>query len=242
MARRFNYTQRKKLSGQNITTRMVSTDPPVASVALHLSEEQLDPGARVFLEAYVGNISKRIDCNTVGDLKVPQTIDLRELQVGGSIHFRVKVVSSGGLLLASADRIRLAGASEDSDRKPLMTVETTPELGEEIWRVEVSQSEHPRLLLNSRVHSIEDRLLRDPVLGGAILIPAVERVLHLLADDLEGDVWQPDWVIFAKMFRPDTDPQKIMRPEEREEWVQDVISGFSKEHGFAGRAHELVDG
>ena len=195
MARRFNYTQRKKLSGQNITTRMVSADPPVATVALYLSEEQLDPDAKVFLEAYVGNISKRVDCNTVGDLKIPKSIDLRELQVGGSIHFRVKVVDAGGLLLASADRIRLAGASEDNDRKPLMTVETTPALGEEIWRVEVSQSEHPRLLLNSRVHSIEDRLLRDPVLGGAILIPAVQRVLQLLVEDLEGDIWQPDWII-----------------------------------------------
>jgi hypothetical protein len=66
------------------------------------------------------------------------------------------------------NRIRLADASEESDRKPLLTVETTPELGEEIWRLEVSTTEHPRLLLNSRVPSIEDRLLSDPVIGGAM--------------------------------------------------------------------------
>jgi hypothetical protein len=154
----------------------------------------------------------------------------------------VKVTGPNGKLVAAGERIRLVGQNEDTGRKPLLPVETDITLGEEIWQLHVSESTHPKLVLNSHVASLKDRLLSDPVLSGSILLPAIRRVLHVLAETPGGEVWQPDWLTFARQFVPDTDPEKHMENEERDAWVETIVSEFARRQGFVRKASEIFGG
>jgi hypothetical protein len=144
----------------------------------------------------------------------------------------VKVVTSDGKLVAAANRIRLIGIDEETGRRALLPVETTPELGEEIWRLEVDESTEPKLLLNSRIPSIERRLVDDPVLAGSILLPAVRAIVQVLAESLDGDVWQPDWLTFAQRWDADLHPEKNLDEEDRDRLARTVVEGFAREQGF----------
>jgi hypothetical protein len=232
MTRRFNYTGRARITTDHFTARQISDNPLTASITLDLAALDLPAGAEVIVEPYAGTVSQRVPCGRIGALVVPRTVDLTSLATGNSIHFRVKVVAADGKLAAAANRLRLLGRDEDSGRRSLLPVETTPELGEEVWRVQVNTNLAPRLQLNSRVPSIEKRLLDDPLLSGAILVPAVRQILEVLAETLDGDIWQPDWLAFALRWAPDIDPEKELDEEERRELVDLVVSGFAKEQAF----------
>ena len=230
--RRFNYTNRERITSDHFSARVTNAEPLTASVHLQLSGLSLPPEASIGVEPYSGTISKRIPCGTVATPAVPSTIDLEDLRTGASIQFRVKVVTSDGKLVAAANRMRLIGVDEETGRKALLPVETTPDLGEEIWRLEVDESTAPKLLLNSRIPAIERRLVADPVLAGAILLPAVRAVVEVLAESLDGDVWQPDWLTFVRRWEPGLHPEKILDEEDRERLAWTVVEGFSRDQGF----------
>jgi len=242
MTRRFNYTGRQRITSDHFTAKVVSDSPLMASLILSLEGLTLDPAHKIIVEPYVGTVSTRIDCGTVSQMKVPSPYDLSELQTGGSIQFRVKVTGPDGRLVAAGERIRLVGENEVSGRKPLLPVETDTTLGEEIWQIHVSESTHPKLVLNSHVASLKDKLLTDPVLSGSILLPAIRQVLHVLAETPGGEVWQPDWLTFARQFDPDTDPEKSMEDEDRNAWVEAIVSEFAKRQGFVRKASEILGG
>jgi hypothetical protein len=235
MTRRFNYTARARITSDHFSARVISEKPLTASLHLDLSSLELPGTADVLIEPYAGTVSERISCGKVSALMVPRSIDVDHLKTGGSIQFRVKVVDANGRLVAAANRIKLHGLDEDSGRRPLLPVETTPELGEEIWRVIVDESTYPKLQLNSRVPSIERRLVEDPVVAGAILVPAVRRILEVLTESLDGDVWQPDWLNFATRWSPDIDPERDLDPEAQASIVELVVDGFAREQAFVRR-------
>lgn len=235
MTRRFNYTDRKRLGSDNFRARVVTQDPLSATIHLDLADRDLPPDADVFAEAYVGTISRRFHLGTVEKPEVPAEIDLSDLQSGNSIQFRARVVENGGRLLASVERVRLKGLNEDQNRQPLLPVEKSPELGELIWRIDVSESTHPKLVLNSKVPSIENRILDDPLIGGAVLLPAVRKVLEVLIENPGGDVWQENWLTFARNWEPDTSVDDELDAERKEEWVETVLAGFASAQQFASR-------
>ena len=142
--------------------------------------------------------------------------------------FRVKVVNPDtGLILASGDRLRLVGDGEDHKRRPLLSVRVDDTLGEEVWRIDVSVNTTPVLVLNSHVPGLKSRLVEDPLIGGAILLPAVRKVLDVLADDFDGSEWQPDWIKFVKNVHPDIDLDKALNDGDREMWINDVMELFA---------------
>lgn len=240
MTRRFNYTGRQRITSDHFTAKVVSEVPLKATLVLSPTNLRLEPGHQVIIEPYVGTVSKRIECGTVSQLTVPSPYDLSEFQTGGAIQFRVKITGPDGRLVAAGERIRLVGQNEDAGRKPLLPVETDINLGEEIWKVHVNDSTHPKLVLNSHVASLKDRLLSDPVLSGSILLPAVRRVLHVLAEFPGGEIWQPDWLTFVRQFDSDIDPEKEMSEDDRNDWVESIVSEFAERQGFVRRASELL--
>ena len=242
MTRRFNYTGRQRITSGHFSANVISEDPLIAAVSLNLDGLKVTPEDRIVIEPYVGNIAKRIDCGQVSAPAVPVSVDLTDLSSGGSIQFRVKVSGKDGRLTAAGDRIRLTGINEETGRRALLPVETNPTLGEQIWKIEVSESLHPKLILNSRIPSIESRLLDDPVFGGAVLLPAIRKVLEVLAETPDGDVWQQDWLEFARRWNPDTNPDHTLESDDRDEWIDTIITAFSRKQGFARRATEPMSG
>lgn len=241
MTRRFNYTGRERLTGDEFFAKVISDHPLVAAITLDLSRTPLAPGATVFIEAYSGTITQRFDCGTVSELTPPATVNLSALQTGGSILFRVKVVSpETGLILASGDRLRLVGDGEDPKRRPLLSVRVDDTLGEEIWRVEVTTNTNPVLVLNSKVPSLKKRLVEDPLIGGAILLPAVRQVLNVLLDDLDGPEWQGDWVKFVKNVHPDTDIDQKIADADRDMWINEVMELFAESLTFVTKCNQLT--
>lgn len=243
MTRRFNYTDRQRITSDHFQAQTISEHPLRVSLTLSLQDLKLEPEHHLVVEPYVGNVSKRILCGTVGNPEIPNVIDLSDLKTGGAIQFRVKVFQKDGLLIASGERIRLIGQDEETGRKPLLPVETDASMGDEVWRVAVGDSVHPKLILNSRVPSLKDRLVEDPVIGGAIVLPAVREVLRVLSANLGGDVWQPDWLEFARRYEPDTDPEVGFEDDDdAEDWVNKIVSAFAEDQRFASRAAELTGG
>ena len=243
MTRRFNYTGRERINSDEFFAKTVSESPLVAALTLDLSRTPLAPQASVVIEAYSGTVTRRFDCGTVAELKVPPTVDLSALQTGGSIMFRVKVVNpKTGLLLASGDRLRLVGDGEDPKRRPLLSVRVDDTLGEEIWRVNVTANTNPVLVLNSKIASLKNKLTEDPLIGGAILLPAVRQVLAVLLDDLDGPEWQADWVKFVKTVHPDIDIEKNIHDDERDIWINEVMAVFAESLTFVTKCKKAAEG
>ena len=240
MTRRFNYTGRERLTSEEFFAETISETPLAAALTLDLSRTPLAPSAGVVIEAYSGTITRRFNCGTVANLKVPPIVDLSALQTGGSIMFRVKVVNpETGLLLASGDRLRLVGDGEDPKRRSLLTVRVDS-LGEEIWRVDVSTNIAPVLILNVNIPSLKIQLTEDQLIGGSILLPAVRKVLDVLLDDLDGLEWQSDWIQLVKTVDPDIDIEKDMHPDERETLINDIMAVLAEEWGFVTKINQTL--
>ena len=130
MARRINYTGRKKINRGDIEIRVHANANGLTFDAelSRLGEYKLDPQARVYVEAYRGasTMWDRWDFGRVG-LLTPPPIEQRTLdKFGGAdgLLFRVKVSADGealGKLLAEADAIRpLLPDDFDGHGDPLM--------------------------------------------------------------------------------------------------------------------------
>lgn len=234
MTRRFNFTGRERLTSEEFFAKTISENPLIASLSLNLRNTPLAPAGAVYIEAYSGTVAQRFDCGTVSDLRVPPKVNLSAIETGGSVLFRVKVVNpENGLILASGDRLRLVGEGEDPKRRPLLAVKTVDYLDEEIWKVEVSLNDPPVLLLNKKVPNFKDLLVEDPLIGGAILVPALREILSVLLDDMEGGEWQQDWTKFVKAVHPDADIDTQLDPEEKFEQIDGIVAVFAETHGFA---------
>lgn len=232
MTRRFNYTGRKRLDSSRFSTRLVSKDPLRASVTLDLAELELAPDAEIIVEPYSGTVSRRIHCGTVAQPAVPNPIVLDDLEGSTSIQFRARVVEPSGRLLASAERVKLHGLEDEDGRMSLLPVELTPDLEEEIWEIEVSETLYPKLKLNSRIPAIEQKLLTDPVFGGAVIVAALRRVFEYLLEDPDGDVWQADWLKFARTLDSGFDPEKAIDDEDRAAAAGELARKFARQQNF----------
>ena len=243
MTRRFNFTGRERLTSEEFFAKTVSENPLVASLSLNLRNTPLAPSGAVYIEAYSGTVSQRFDCGTVSDLRVPHEVNLSAIETGGSILFRVKVVNpDNGLILASGDRLRLVGEGEDPKRRPLLAVRSVDYLEEEIWKIDVSLNDPPVLLLNMKIPDFKDRLVADPLIGGAILVPALRQILAVLLEDMEGGEWQEDWTKFVKAVHPEAEIDRELDSQETAIQIDAIVSVFAETHGFARKCVSLNGG
>lgn len=232
MTRRFNYTGRKRLDSTMFSVKLVSKDPLSAAITISLSELDLAPDAEIVVEPYSGTVSRRIACGTVGSPAVPNPVVLDDFEGGRSIQFRARVVEPSGRLLAAAERVKLKGLNDGAGRMSLLPVELTPDLEEEIWEIEVSETMYPKLKLNSRIPAIEQKLLSDPVFGGALIVAALRRVFEYLLEYPDGEDWQPDWLKFVRTLDTSFDPEVAMEDEERIARAGELARRFAKQQNF----------
>ena len=244
MKRRINSTGRKKILLSNIKIEMLDAtpgDPLEAKVDLDLGTYEFPPDARVVVEAYHRSSSQRFELGTIGDPKVPSVLVLDQVDHSGTVLFRVKVVDQSnhrGLLLGSAERVHPRSEGDETGRQSLFPVHYR-DLVDEIWRVEFLPDARPTLILNNRWPEMQHRLRTDPVIRAFLLPAAFRLVMEKLAldpdeeDENETD-WRRDWKEFCKteLGIRDALPGLGAEQEEKEDWVDRVVSRFCEKHKF----------
>lgn len=245
MSYRINSTGRKRIRRESIRIRLAEQGnglPPRFTAEISLdSGLNLDPDARVYLEAYVKSSSMRFDFGTVAAISPPERCVLSDIDAGAYVLFRLKVVAVGtpaGKVLASADGIRPTDDSGDK-RKSLLPLRTL-DIGEEIWRLEVDKDSGPSLILNSRLPGIADRLKTDLLLQGAIYPEIVrqlaQRILREGGEyDEEDSQWVEDWKKWFRdvLKRDDTDWQEPSDDEGVTQLADDLAEAFARRNSFA---------
>lgn len=195
MKRRFNHTGRKRIEQSNCTINLMDGKEDVQSFSanLELAELALPENARVYVEAYVKNSSMRFDFGTVSDMRSGGVHDLTDLDIGGAVLFRVRVVDESALvgkILASANRLRPSGEQRPMGRRPILPVRTT-DLGSEVWKLEIDEDTGPVLCVSNKLPGLKEQVKTDPIYGALILPQVVRLVVSRIVSS--GSFDEEDW-------------------------------------------------
>lgn len=240
MRRRLNYTGRKRIKREHFMAKVVGDDGLVVSMHLDCSQTEFPDNAIVIAEPHIGTVSQRINLGTIAKLDTSANHDLSSLGSPEKIIFDVKVVSEDGLILGSGTGIPLTGRGESGGSRSLLPVRKSLELGNEIWKLRSLEDAEPCLLINGKVSGLLDRLVSDPLIQGAILVPAVRMIVTYLLEDgtPESVPWQGHWATwFATamegksledaMSEADSDTFAIQR------FADEAAISFADQFGFA---------
>ena len=262
MARRLNYTGRKKITRQDVSIRVHRNGQGLIFDAdlTRIGEYKLDPQARVYVEAYrsASTAWHRWDFGRVGIISAP-SVEQRSLdRFGGAdgLLFRVKVSADGeslGKLLAEADAIRpLLPDDLDSHGVSLIDPVSGP-IGHEPWRVQFPDSGKPLLVINERTPGWKE-LVMEPRFR-AIVAPAAMRIVltriliierGAVIDDEDESKWSNRWIRFAESLpgvseypTPEEEQGLLHNQGELEDWIDAAVSAFSARSGLFDRFLEI---
>ena len=247
MKRSINSTGRKRITHGMVAFRILrsASGEPVSFDAdlTGLATLGLPPDAKVSVEPFSGHSGRRFEFGTIGAPSAPADNSLSEIDRGGEINFRVKVIDDVGhmgRLLASGDRFSaLPSDGINEGQMPLLPVKREW-LGERIWDVSTADGSRPYLLINAKIPGLSARIQDDPLLRGAILVEAFRKVLSAMLNSDSGDelAWFRHWktflsdvlgLIYPEDLAPDED-------DEREAFIDEALTAFSVRFQFATTA------
>ncbi len=245
MLRKLNFTERAKLPRAAIRIELrreadgtLAFDPHLALDALHAPAE-----ARVFLEAYYRTSYMRFDCGTIGALSIPADRRLTDVDSDNCVRFRLKVVdnrANAHRIIAVADDLLICLLRPESGaRTPLLPVNFT-DLGDLVWRVDFDVS-GAVLELNNRIEAIEAIAKNDAHFAALVYPAAVREILTYIAlveqHDVaeESDEWWCPWMRWGAHY---ASPPMGGDPEDRQAWIDDVVSGFAAQQKLVQRFNQ----
>lgn len=245
--RRINHTGRKRIERADVAVLLNDgAGPPEFDAELKLEDYELPDKAEVYVEAYYKSSTQRFSFGTVGKLVKPKRRALDQIDLGGRVLFRVKVVDVGanaGRLLAAAEKVP-AGAEDEQDKDHLVSV-LQKDLGNEVWRMELSTDNNPVLILNSSIPDAIGQVKTNPLFQGLLLPAVIREILTFLYWDEEGhfddNSWQGRWLDYCESLtgsEPPSDPQS----EDIRSWMDDVVESFSQQFKLQPRLTEQLLG
>lgn len=247
--RRINSTGRKRISRESIDIRMLEAvpgQPLQAKASLDIAGLGFPGSASVAIEAYHRSSGMRFDCGTVESLSIPPLI-LNEVDQGGNILFRVKVVDNDnapGKLLGSAEHIQPRSDDDDEGRRSIFPVRYR-DLGHQVWKVEIVHGAGPALIINNRMTGFSHRLQDNPLIQGLLLPAALRIVLERLVrggdggdEDDEETGWMSDWLQYCKSEFGSDDPESLDE-DARHEWIEEIVRNFCEEKAFIKRIAKM---
>lgn len=241
MARRLNYTGRRRIRARDVRIFLSEPQRGVSSFSASFSLDSygFPADARLYVEAYRQASWMRFHAGTVRRPEPPQGIALTYFDDPTSVRFRMKVVQSGdphAQLLGVCDRILPGKPGDESDRRePLLPVKPQ-DLGRQIWRVDID--DYPRLLVNNRLDDAVG-LARDPAFVALVLPAAFREILtHVIIDEGyeetdDPDDWHSRWLLFASRL-PGMAAKIPSDPDEKREWVEEAVEAFCRRHDLLG--------
>ncbi len=244
MKRSLNFTGRQKIQRRKITVLLNRKNGAARSftATFDLSEFQLPNDARVYFEAYHRTDQRRYSFGTVGAKSTPHDTSLVDLARTENLKFRLLVVDERGtygLVLAQADRI---SPIPEGERKPILPVDFSRDLGQQIWKVEYTgDGGAPVLYVTRSLPNIQSFAKSDPLFLFFVYPAVIREVLaHMVfvdgisdVDDPEAD-WHAEWLQFARMILSGCAPPRVLDPrdeenfdeEEVEKWINSVVEEF----------------
>lgn len=258
MIRKLNFTDRKKISASRIPVTLNGQDNyplsfDIALVDLALPEFGFPKDASVFVEAYKRTAYSRFAFGTVGGIIIPRNRKLVRMEPGVIPLFRVKIVdatSGQGRILGLADKISPRGIDIGTqDRIPLLHVEVSENLKDQIWRLDLS-SEWPVLELNSQVDSIKEIAKSDTHFLSLVYPNIVRQVLNNIIDEHldsvneEEEDWPSHWVKFVSSLPgvsslPTENSSEVK--QEQEDWVEEAVAAFSQKLKLLENYQKLIE-
>lgn len=241
MSRRFNYTGRRKLERSSIRILVHEAkggSPQSFTAEVRIpADMNLDPQARVYVEAYIGASAMRFDFGTVAALSPPDDCLLTDIDEGAPVLFRVRVVDESqnvGRLLASANGIRPEGEEDGKHRKSLLPLRSC-DLGEEIWQLKYDSDAGFELAVNNRVPDIMERLKSDTTIMGMIYPDVVRQIARriwdadsAIPDDAE---WLADWKTWLEELHGR--PVQVDDEGDVDEVADDMAKNFAIRYRYA---------
>jgi hypothetical protein len=246
MKRSFNSTGRKKIS-QDLVRFKVYRDALKTPLAFAADVEGLrhlgvPDSSRIYVEASIKHSSIRFDFGTIGQVTPPSECKLDELDRGNAdVCFRVMVVDDAGhlgRLLAAGDGFTDESEVEDgTGRKPILPAEESP-LGQQIWDVQINQASGPRLLINSAIPGLIEKVRKDPLLRGAIVPEAFRRIVRFMLEEADEDPsWFSDW---KRLLEEELGLARVDDVDEGEEaikeYADEAVRRFTDANKFAAKA------
>lgn len=258
MARRLNFTGRRKINRSDVNIRLCNDENGLRFDAdLKLGEYDLAPDATVHVEAYrsVSTQWKRFDFGRVGAPRIPENRSLAEFAYPEGILFRVKVASSGdalGRLLAEADKVRPLLPDETNQAVEPIIEPVPADLGETPWQIDLD-GDRPQLKINDRIPDWKG-VVRQPVFR-SLVAPEVMRIILrevLVIDRDVGDEdddgnWRMRWLRFAENLpgvgeSPGPAAEDETSTTEQDEWIEEAVNAFCRQAGLLSRLIAFQEG
>lgn len=237
---RINFTGRQRIVRERITlNRRGDETDTVFDLSANLHGLGLPSNANVVAEAYRQTNYVRLDCGTVGKMEDLVGLALPQFDTPASVRFRLKVVGASGgeegRILAAADQLLPSAVEGQMDRRTLLPVRPSPDLGQRLWRLDVA-GEEPTLWVNNAAG--DWRQLVGAASFEALVYPEVLRQITLWTlreaegeEELTGPL--ADWHAFLSRlgFRTQDAPGQG-DDEARDLWIDDAVEQFCRIHKF----------
>jgi hypothetical protein len=238
--RRLNYTGRRRIARSHMTVRLVPGSAGAWSfdAEFYLADYAFPAESSVFVEAYNATSYMRFDFGTVGKLLVPRDRRLTEITPTPLPKFRLKVVDRSkrhGQLQGVADKLVPLRPDEDLEHKQSLLPVEFVDLGERIWKLEVS--DWPVLELNSRIADLGEIARSSDWFLGLVYPEVVRRILHTALIELDqtdpdfddGD-WTSLWLRYVCSLpgvgEPPDGTSEDARARQRD-WIETAVQAFS---------------
>jgi hypothetical protein len=239
--RRLNYTGRRNIPRSAVTIRLLDEPSGERAFAAEydLSALRFPADARVYIEAYNSDSYMRFAFGSVGEPRVPKDTRLAEITARPLPKFRLKVVDEQrrhGLLIGVADKLIQLRRDEDLKNKDSLLPVDFVDLGERVWRLDLTDS--PVLELNKRVDGIGEAARASGGFLGLLYPEVLRRILHEIVvieahtDTGAGDDdWKTLWLRYACAVPGVDEPPQEAAPDARErraEWVERTVEAFCR--------------
>ncbi len=242
MIRRLNYTGRKRIPRSRITIRLVpAVDTLYAFTAeFDLSGFKFRNDANVFIEAYNVASYMRFPFGTVAQRRDPKDTRLADITPRPLPKFRLKVVDQSkrhGLLLGVADKLIPLRPEEDLANKQSLLPVNFCDLGDQVWRLELSDS-WPELQLNKYIDGIGEVARSGESFLGLVYPEIVRRILRqvVIEEDqtdpyFDDDEWTSLWLRYVCSLPGVNEPPSGASEEARArriDWIEDTVQAFCR--------------
>ena len=241
MIRRLNYTGRKRVSRSRVTVRLLPSPDGGwrFDAEFDLAEYGFPDDSSVYIEAYNATSYMRFAFGVVGARTAPPDLSLREITPSPLPKFRLKVVDARrGLLLGVADKLVPLQPEESlAHRQSLLPVEFR-DLGERIWRLDVS--DWPVLELNERVADLGEIARSGDSFLGLVYPEVVRHILHEAIveqgqtdPDFDDADWTSLWLRYVCGLPGVEAPPEPAAGDEKaralaEEWIERAVQAFCR--------------
>jgi hypothetical protein len=241
MIRRLNYTGRRKISRSRVNIRLQPGADGLYSfdVDFDLTGFGFPEESSVFVEAYNATSYMRFAFGTLGRRRDPPDSRLRDITPRPLPKFRLKVVDRTerhGRLLGVADKlIPLRPDEEPANKQSLLPVDFV-DLGERVWRLELS--DWPVLELNKRVEGIGEMARSGDAFLALVYPEAIRRILHdivveqdLTDIDFDDTEWTCLWLRYICQLPGVGAPPAGSSEDARgrkQEWIDEAVQAFCR--------------